>query len=94
MVGLEVLPVRTTGPILAIGGITVANRVILNDKPFDWKVPVATGITAGAFVFLEKAWEEAAVMLAWTAVVAVLLTRLDPGVPSPVESLNRFLNKR
>jgi hypothetical protein len=81
---------KTTGPVLAMGGITLANRVLLNDKPIDWKIPVATGIAAGAFALLEKGWEKGAVAFAWLALVTILITRVDPNVPSPVESLNNW----
>ena len=83
---------KSTGPVLAIGAITIANRMIFHDESFEWKVPVATGITAGMFALFEKAWEPGAVALAWLALVAVLLTRLDPKVPAPIETLNDFLN--
>lgn len=77
---------RSTGVILAIGGITIANRTIFNDEPMDWRIPVATGIAALMFTGLEKAWNQGAVMLAWTALAAITLTRVESGVPSPVES--------
>lgn len=79
---------ETTGPILALGAITVANQSIFHDEPINWRVPVATGFAALMFIPLEKAAPTAAKMLAWTAVVAVLFTRIN-GVPSPTES---FLN--
>jgi hypothetical protein len=81
---------QTTGPVLAIGGITIANRVLLNDRPWEWKTPVATGIAALAFGLAEKAWPTGAKALAWMALVAVVITRVDPAVPSPVESLNAW----
>jgi hypothetical protein len=81
---------KTTGPVLATGGITLANAVLLNGKPFDWKIPIATGIAAGAFALAEKAWEQGAVALAWMALVTILITRVDPKTPSPVESLNNW----
>lgn len=85
---------RTTGPVLAIGAITLANASVLNDKPLDLRVPIATGIAAGAFALAEKAYEPLAVGLAWVALVAVLLVRMDSRVPSPVESLNDWWNGR
>lgn len=85
---------RTTGPILAIGGITVANRVLFNGEPMDWRIPIATGITAMAFSLAERLSEKGAVLLAYVALVSVLFTRLDPAVPSPVESVDKWLNKR
>lgn len=85
---------KTTGPVLAIGGITMANALVFHDKPFDWRVPIATGITAMGFAFLEKVSEPAAVGLVWVALVAVLLTRIDPKVPAPVETLSAFMKKK
>lgn len=81
---------KSTGPVLAMGAITVANNVVFNNKPFDWRVPVATGIAAGAFALVEKAWPEGAVALAWMALVTIIVTRVDPKIPSPVESLNNW----
>ena len=77
---------KTTGIVVAIGGITLVNRTVFNNKPMDWRVPVATGIAAIMFAGAEKAWPEGAKMLAWTALVAMTLTRVEPDVPSPVES--------
>lgn len=77
---------KTVGPIIAVGAITIVNRTVFNDKPMDWRIPVATGIAALMFAGFEKAWEEGAVMLAWTAVIAITLTRVEPSVPAPAES--------
>ncbi len=82
---------RTTGPVLAIGGITMANQSLLNNKPIDWRIPIATGISAGLFALLERAWPDGAVAMAWLALVTLLLVRTTPNVPSPVESLNTWL---
>ena len=84
---------KTTGPVLAMGAITTANAVLFNGKEFDWRVPIATGIAAGAFALAEHAWEKGAVALAWMALVTVLITRVDPKVPSPVETLNTWWKK-
>lgn len=83
----------TTGPILALGAVTVGNRVLLNDKPFDWHIPIAVAIAAGAFSVLEKGSPKVATALAWTAFATVLLSRVDPKVPSPVESLATWWGK-
>jgi hypothetical protein len=85
---------RTTGPILAIGGITYANQTLLHGKPVDWRIPIATAISAGMFALLEKGWERGAVALAWLSLVTVLLVRVNPDVPAPVESLNQWLKGR
>lgn len=84
---------RSTGPILAIGGITLANAVIVNNKPIDWRVPIATGIAAGVFSLVEQGWEKGAVALSYLALVTVLFVRLQPGVPAPVESFTTWWNK-
>lgn len=77
---------QTTGPILAIGAITTANRSVFHDKAVDFRPIVATGIAALAFAAAERLWPAGARMLAWTALVAVCLTRVEADVPSPVES--------
>lgn len=84
---------RTTGVVLAIGGITIANRVIFNNQDMDWKVPIATGLAAGMFALLEKGWEKGAVALSWVALLTILLARIDPKVPSPAESALKWYNK-
>jgi hypothetical protein len=86
--------VKTTGPVLAIGGITLANRMLFHDEPMDWRIPIATGITAMAFGLAEKAWDKGAVALAYLALVTVLITRLDPKVPSPVETVDAWFNAK
>jgi hypothetical protein len=82
---------RSTGPILAIGAITVGNQVLLNGKSLNWKIPVATGIAAGMFALAEKGWEDGAVALAWLALVTVIFARVDPNVPAPAESLQKWI---
>lgn len=77
---------RTTGPILATGALTVANRTVFNGKPMDWRVPIATGLAAIGFNLVERVAPELATILAWTTFLTVTLTRTDPSVPSPVES--------
>ncbi len=77
---------RSTGPILTIGAITVFNQSIVHDEPFDWRVIIATGFTAAAFGLAEKAMPDAATALAWVALVTVLFVRTNPRVESPIES--------
>lgn len=84
---------KVMGPILATGAMTVANQTIFHDEPMDWRVPVATGLAAMGFSMAEKAWPKGAVMLAWTVFGTVLLTRVKPDVPSPVESAIDWWNK-
>ena len=77
----------STGPVLAMGAITLGNEVVLNAKPFNWRIPLATVIAAGGFALLERLNGPLAVGMAWLALVAVLVTRVNPAVPSPAESL-------
>lgn len=83
---------ETTGVVLAIGGITLANASVFHSKPVDWRIPVATALAAAAFAGAEKLWADGARMLAYTALVAVCLSRVDPSVPSPVESALEWWN--
>lgn len=84
---------RTTGPILAIGAITVGNEVLLEHKPMDWRVPIATGVAAGMFALAEIAWEEGAVAMAYLALVTVLLVRLPGSKRAPIENLTAWLQE-
>lgn len=80
----------TTGPVLAAGGITVANLVVFNEGDMDWRIPVATTMLAGGFYLLERVIGDTAELLAWGLVLTTLFTRVDPDVPSPVESAVRW----
>lgn len=82
---------RTTGPVLAIGGISLANEVLLENKDMDWRIPIATGVAAGLFALLEKAWADGAVALAYLALVSVLLVKVPGQKRSPFENLNRWM---
>lgn len=84
---------ESTAPILAIGAITFTNRVILNGRPVDLRVPVATGFAAMGFALLEKANQKLTVGLAWVALVTVLFARTDPKIPAPVESMLKYWNE-
>lgn len=84
---------KVIGPILATGGLTVVNQSVFHDEPMDWRVPVATGLAAIGFSLAERGWPKGAQILAWTVFGTVLLTRVKPGVPSPVESALSWWNK-
>lgn len=77
---------RSTGPILTIGALTVFNQSIVHDEPFNWRVLIATGAAAGVFALIEQANADIATGLAWVALVTVLFVRTNPRVPSVVES--------
>jgi hypothetical protein len=83
---------ETTSPILAIGAITMVNRSIFHDEPWDWRIVIATGISVGLFAALEKPLPKMAVALAWLAVAGVTLGRVDPKVPAPAESALEWFN--
>lgn len=84
----------STGPILAVGAITLGNRVVFNGQPMDWKVPIATTLAAVLFAGAERAVGQVAVGLAYLALVSVCLVRVDPAVPSPAESALKWFNER
>ena len=83
---------RTTGPILAMGAITLGNKTLIANQPLDWRIPVATGIAAGLMAVFEKAWPDGAVGFTWLAFVSLLFTRTDPKVPAPAESFVKWWN--
>lgn len=85
---------QTTGPILAVGALTLANRTVFNDEPVDWKVPIGTAIAAVLFSGAERIAPRAAVALSYLALVTVTFVRVDPAVPSPAESALKWFEKR
>ena len=84
---------KTTGVILAIGGITLTNRVLFQDQKMDWRIPIGTALAAVLFAGAEKAWTEGAVLLSWTALATITFTRTDADVPSPAESALTWWDK-
>lgn len=87
----------STGPILAIGAITVTNETIVNGQPVDWKVVIATGLAAMAFGAIEDVSGGLAPYvpkLAWLALLTTLLVRVKPNVPSPIESFFTWYNAK
>jgi hypothetical protein len=88
---------QTTGPILAIGAITMANETIVNGKPIDWRVPIATGLAAMAFSALENvsgSLAPAITKIAWLALLTTLIVRVKPDTPSPAESFMTWYNAK
>lgn len=77
---------ETTGIVVATGAVTMINASVFHDEPVDWRVAIATGFAAVAFAGAERVWRPGAVMLAWTALATILLTRTNPRVPGPIES--------
>ncbi len=85
---------ESTGPVLAIGAITIANQSVFNGKPVDMRVAIATGIAAGVFALGDKATGGFTAKIAWLALVAVVLTRVDPNTPAPAESALKWWEGR
>lgn len=83
---------KSTGIIIAVGGVTMFNQVILNSQPIDFRVPVATGFVAVAFSFMERVNAKLTIGVAWIALLTVLLVRLNKN-PAPVETLLKQWNK-
>lgn len=83
---------RTTGPVLAIGGISLVNKLVSAGQ-VDIRIPVATGFVAVAFSLLERVHAGLAVGIAWIALATIILTRVDPKVPSPAETLLKHWNQ-
>lgn len=82
---------QTTGTVLAIGGITWANSVILNGRPMDWRIPIATGLAAGFFALAERVWPEGAMGVAAIGLVTVLFVRVDKNTKAPAETLLEWM---
>lgn len=87
---------QSTGPVVALALITYGNAVVLNNRPWDEQLRVfpAAALVAGALYLVEQASPKAARAAAWLAFAAVMLTRVNPSVPSPVESLSAWLNQK
>ena len=83
----------STGPILAIGAITMGRQVIIDNEAPDWRVAIGTGIAAGMFALAEKAVGNVATGIAWVGLLAVIFVRLDPKKPAPAEALLSMWSK-
>lgn len=85
---------ESTGPVLAIGALTVFNQSVFNDKPMDWKVPVGTAVAVVLFSGAERVIGRGAVYFAYLALVTMTFVRVDPTIPTPAESALAWFNKR
>lgn len=82
---------ESTGPILALGAITMANRSVFNSQPWDWRIPIATGLLVALGAGAEAVFPPDLVRgVAIIALATVVLTRVDPKVPSPTESFTAW----
>jgi hypothetical protein len=84
---------ESTGPILAIGAITMGRDVLLDRSDVDWRIPLATGIAAAMFAGAERAVGSVAPAVAYLALITVVFARTDPKKPSPAEALLSAWNR-
>lgn len=87
---------ESTGPVLAMVGVTLFNSVIVHRVPVwqDQNIVVAGAVVAGGLALLERVSPNLAVGLAWLGLVTVLLVRVQPQTPSPLESIAAWYNEK
>ena len=84
----------STGVILAIGAITLANTSVFESQPVDMRVVAATGLAAITFALAEQAIPPTLVVgVAYIGLAAVTLTRVNTAKKSPAENLLAFWEK-
>lgn len=87
---------RSTGVVLAIGGITAANEVLFapvagsGHVAFNWRILPATAGLALALAGLERLAPDFAVGLAWLGLVTVLVVPIG-NAPTPLQNANKIL---
>jgi len=89
---------RSTGIVLAVGGITAANEVLFAPlaghgatwKAFNWRVIPATLGLALALGALEHAAPGFAIALAWLSLLTVLVMPFG-NAPTPLENVLRVM---
>lgn len=82
---------KSTGIILAVGGITLANEVVFapaagGSVDINWRVIPATLIAAALLSLLEQVSERLAVGVAYISLITVIFARLG-NAPAPVENI-------
>jgi hypothetical protein len=81
------------GPILAVGAISLGNEVIIHGQKVSMRIIVGTGLAAMGLSVLEDLIPGLGTGIAWLTLVTVLLVRINPAVPSPVETINDWFKK-
>lgn len=86
---------KTTGIVLAIGTLTLANEAVFapmagQSVSVNWRVIPATAGLALALGGLEKLAPEFAVGLAWMGLVTALFVRFG-NAPTPLENASKIL---
>lgn len=85
---------KSTGIILAVGGISFANEAIFAPiaaggtikSDWNWRIVPATAIAAALLAVLEQVSERLAVGVAYISLITVLLARLG-NAPAPIENV-------
>ncbi|MES2211433.1 MAG: hypothetical protein V4515_14815 [Chloroflexota bacterium] len=83
----------STGPILAIGAVTVANDVLFHRRSIDWRVPIATCGAAILFGFLEKPLGPVAAALAWASLVTSLFVPAKGDKDPPITAAAKYFTQ-
>lgn len=86
---------RSTGIVLAVGGITAANEVLFapaagQKVSFNWRILPATAGLALGLAGLERIAPDFAVGLAWLALLTVLVVPFG-NAPTPLANANKIL---
>jgi hypothetical protein len=89
---------RSTGIVLAVGGITLANEVLFAPLAggskgigaVNWRIVPATAGLALALAGLEKIAPGFAAGLAWLSLLAVLTIRFG-NAPTPLENASKLM---
>jgi hypothetical protein len=89
---------RSTGIVLAVGGITFANEAVFSPiasggtirSDWNWRILPATAIAAALLGGLEQVSPKLAVGLAYISLVTVLFARLG-NAPAPIENVAKAL---
>lgn len=89
---------RSTGIILAVGGITLANEAVFAPiasggtikNTFNWRIIPATAVAAMLLAGLETVSPRFAVGIAYISLITVMFARLG-NAPAPVETLSKAL---
>ncbi len=79
---------ESTVPLLAAGGIVLADHVLIKGQGVDWKIPIATGLAIGIFALAEPVAPDAVKWLSYLVLVGALLGK-DGN--SPVIDFETFL---
>jgi hypothetical protein len=86
---------RSTGIVLAIGAVTLANEALFapmagQSVSVNWRIVPATAGLALALAGLERLAPDFAVGLAWLGLVSALFLRFG-NAPTPIENASKIL---